>query len=369
MDAVKQKETSQDALQCLKIACRFLIYVVAVLCFLMESDRALSEEKDHPGMSAALASQIEALSGDLVPFISEADASLVLVKITSVELEPRRDMDMDLQEGEVRCQVVEVFRSPALKKGDIIDVPARRIADPLIRPRNNFDQWNNIPLEQGRYLLLACRPIRAPSTWVALAARAVESPRSPAVDALRQCVLIEEFRGAKDQKREMIQGALQSTEDLERYYALDALGRRALVPRDEAVEMIGRAIVSTASAPENKLELGTRLTSNTFFNKAEKAEGSNPAVVACLTRGLVDESDLKRRLDWAKYLASCVLVEFSPRTDMDHKIRAALIRSVRDPSAARVLTALTELSSFGTQDEQEIVRQLMEAWRNDDGNN
>ena len=347
MDAVEWREYDRDALQCLKIACRLPIYIVTMLGFLIESEMALSEERNHSGMSAALVGQSEELSGDLVPFISEADTSLVLVKIENVQLEPRREMDMDLEVGSIRCQVVEVFRGPALNKGDIINLPARRIADPLIRARNNFDQWNNLPLEQGRYLLLACRPLRAPSDWRALAARAVESPRSPAVAALRQCVVIEQFRGADERKREMIEEALQSPEDLERYYALDALGRRALASREMAVEMIRRAIVSTATTPESKLELGASLTGNMFFNKGEKAEGSNPAVVASLARGLVNEPDLKRRLNWARYLASCILVEFSPRTEADKEIRLSLIKSVQDPSAAKVLTALTELSGVG----------------------
>ena len=118
----------------------------------------------------------------------------------------------------------------------MIDLPARRIADPLIRARNNFDQWNNLALERGQYLLLACRLISVPSTWKALAAWAVESPRSPTVAAIRRCVLIEQFRGEDKKKREMIEEALQSTADLERYYALDALGRRAVVPREEGAE-------------------------------------------------------------------------------------------------------------------------------------
>jgi hypothetical protein len=369
MDAVEWRGYVRDALQCLKIACRLPIYIVTMLGFLVESEMALSEERNHPGMSSALVGQIEELSGDLVPFISESDTSLVLAKIANVQLEPRREMDLDLEEGSIRCQVVEVFRSPALNKGDIIDLPARRIADPLIRARNNFDQWNNLALEQGRYLLLACRPLRAPPDWKALAARAVESPRSPAVAALRQCVLIEQFRGADDRKREMIEKALQSTDDLERYYALDALGRRSLFPRDVGVELMRRAIVSTATAPGSKLELGTSLTGNMFFNKGEKAEGSNPAVVACLAAGLVNESDLKRRLGWAMYLASCILVEFSSSAETDREIRGSLIKSVRKPSADKVLAALTELSGVGASDEQEIVRQLVEAWRNDGGNN
>jgi hypothetical protein len=369
MDAVGWRGCGRDALQCLKIACRLPIYIVTVLGFLIESEVALSEERNHSGMSAALVGQSEELSGDLVPFISEADTSLVLVKIANVQLDPRREMDRDLEEGTIRCQVVEVFRSTSLNKGDIINLPARRIADPLIRARNNFDQWNNLPLEQGQHLLLACRLALAPSLWKALAARAVESPRSPAVAALRQCALIEQFRGGDERKREMIEEALQSPEDLERYYALDALGRRALFSREVAVEMIRRAIVSTATAPESKLELGASLTGNIFFNKGKRAEGSNPAVVAGLARGLVNEPDLRRRLNWARYLASCILVEFSPRTEADKEIRLSLIKSVQDPSPAKVLAALTELSGVGASDEQEIVRELIEAWRDDGGNN
>ena len=121
---------------------------------------------------------------------------------------------------------------------------------------------------------------------------------------------------------------------------LDALGRQAVVPREEGAEMIGRAIVSTATAPENKMELGTSLTGNMFFSKERKDKGSNPIAITYLARGLVNESDMERRLNWARYLASCILIEFSPHADVDRDTRISLIKTVRDPSAAKVLAAL-----------------------------
>ena len=315
-------------------------------------------------MSILSTHPVEPLSPDLVPSISNTHASLVLARIANSLLALEKDHDPQIETGIIRCEIIEVFRSSTLKPGAVIEVPASRIADPLIRVRNRFDQWNNLPLKPGQLLVMACEILAVPSTWKAIAAEPVKSPVAPEIKAVRQCLVIEEFSADPARKHEMLFDALESPERLLRYYALDAIGRRAVVDRKTGVRLIAKAITSPSVTADNKLELGVVLTSNAFFHKDRHAEASNGMAVATLAEGMVREPDPAHRLEWAKYLASCVLIEFSPVSHADREIRTSLVKSIQNPPHEEVESKLSSLSHIGATDEQAVVRSLLEAWRN-----
>jgi hypothetical protein len=314
-------------------------------------------------MSTPAPDQVEILSPDLVPFISEANTSMVLAAIMATRLATRLDVDLEVEIGRITFQVVEVFHSDTLANGNIIDVPARQVVDRAARARNNFDQWNNLSLATGELLILACQPADASQIWRGLAAKAVESPSSPVVAALRQCYVIEKFRGAPEAKRTLLEDALTSSQDLLRYYALDSIGRGTTVERAQAVQMIYNAVASNKTAPANKVELGSYLTRQFFFDKDRRADQANQRVITSLTAGLVADRDAQRRLSWARYLASCVLIEFAPDPELDRTIRLSLIKASRTPAATLVIGALSDLTRYGAEDEREIITRLLAAWR------
>jgi hypothetical protein len=303
------------------------------------------------------------LSADLVPQILNKNASIVLVKIVNTHLVREPDADLPVEAGLVTFQVLEVFRSPTLAPSNTIQVPARRIADPLTRFRNNFDQWNNLHLEVGNLLVLACQPLQPPSLWTGLAAKPVEGPGGPQLEALRRCIALEQFAGPPERKIELLGDALKSKEDLLRYYAIEVLASGKACTRERAAELMAAAIASPETTAPHKLELGSNLTRNAFFNKDDKAAGVNPIVVAALAQGLVAETDIPRRLSWARYLASCTLGQFADDPAEDLKIRRSLIRKAQPPPSVQVIKALSDVSPYAQDDEREIVRNLLAAWK------
>jgi hypothetical protein len=313
----------------------------------------------------AAGDQVQQLSGDLVPFISQPGVSLLVVQLQATRWTHKLDRDegVEVEAGPVTFRTLEVLHGRIPHKGDIIEAPARRIADPLIRVRNRFDQWNALTLEPRDILILACQRGGAPLNWKVLGAIQIVSPNAPEVAAIRRCYEIEEFRGSPGQRSLMIEEALKSDQDLLRYYGLDYLARHAETNRESAVEMIRTAIASASTAPAHRLELGRQLTNLAFFNPSRKADHANQAVVASLAMGLVSESDPERRLTWARLLASSVLIEFSPEPEKDKQVRSALIRFVQAPSAARVIEVLSEVAARATGGEKEIVNRLLKAWQ------
>ncbi|HUE81577.1 MAG TPA: hypothetical protein VMM84_05620 [Pyrinomonadaceae bacterium] len=306
---------------------------------------------------------VEILSPDLVPFIGESDVSMILASVQEVKLVPRREGDIEVEAGTVGFQLLEVFRSDVLSKGGNIEVPAKRMLDRQARARNNFDQWNNLSLNPGELVVLAVRPLAPPKLWQGLAALAVDSPVDPKVSAVHQCYAIEEFTGPPAQKKDLVRGALMSSQEVLRFYALDAVGRRAILGRQVGASLIAEAITSPKTAPDDRLELGMYLTRQYFFDKGLADDRANRTVVAALAQGMVNETNPERRLEWSKYLASCILPEFSLDPAIDKAQRSSLVKSVQQPAAGQVISVLSGLLTQGATDEREIVRKLLEAWR------
>lgn len=306
---------------------------------------------------------LQGLSADLVPFISQPDASMLVAQVYETQWTRRIEQDLEVEAGPVPFGVLEVLHGQAPRTGEFIWVPARRIADPLIRVRNQSDRWNALPLRPGDILILAVRPTGDPRFWMGLAAKQVASAEAAEVAAVRRCYVMEEFQGSDQQRSQMLAEALRSGQDLLRFYALDYLRRHVQEARVTAVQLISNAIASAGIAPDHRLQLGTALAGQTFFVRDRKADEANQTVVAALATGLVHESDPRKRTSWARILASCVLMEFSAEPGADQQVRSALIRSPRNPPAQQVIPALGEAFLNGAPDEKTILDRLLKAWQ------
>ena len=122
------------------------------------------------------------------------------------------------------------------------------------------------------------------------------------------------------------------------------------------------AIASHELDGTEKLELGSALTGDAFFKRSDKSGGANPIVVTALAQGLVKATDAEERLDWVRFLASCVLGTLSDKSAKDRTIRTALVRKCPSPLSAQVHVALTALTHQSQGDEQKLVRELLDAW-------
>lgn len=306
--------------------------------------------------------QIQILGADLVPFISEPNTSMLLVRVVGVKLAKQMEGDVEMEVGMATMEVLEVLHSKTLVKGTTIEVPVKRVAAREVRVKNPINQWNNLTLMPGELLLLAGRIISVPNVLMGQAAIRVKGPEDPAVNAARQCYVIEESKDP-EKKRTLLEDALTSPQDILRFYALDALGRRAILPREVGVEMIAKALASDKTAPDDKMDLGMYLTRNFFFNNDLGADRANQRIVAALAAQLVKETDAEKRSDWVNLLSSCVLSEFSPKKEVDRSIRSALIAPIKTPTNAEVTSTLTKLLHQGDEEERERVRELLAAWR------
>jgi hypothetical protein len=112
---------------------------------------------------------VERLLADLVPFISDPNTALALVKVVSAKWSqgPVREN----QVGVIALEIIEVFRGPRLKPRETIEVHGERLADEQARFKSSFNQWNVLRFEQGDLLLMALR--QGSGSWQALAAQQV----------------------------------------------------------------------------------------------------------------------------------------------------------------------------------------------------
>ncbi len=310
----------------------------------------------------------QVLSGDLVPAISDASSSMVVARIASVRLGKVRGDDADEETGKIALNVAAVIHARTLTQGSVMEVPVRRLAEPAQRVRTLFNQWNALALKQGDFLLLAVRPAGSAGVWQAVAGRQVQSVADPLVGAARQCYVIEGFEGPMPQKRDMLAGALVSDQSLLMFYALDALGRRAILGRDAGAELIARAVVVGKTQPEQKLELGGNLAGLYFFRPEAGADRTNQMVLVALAHGLVSERDHPQNCGaWATELAGALGNEFSPRREENASVRLALIRSVTTPPAAQVIQALEAVEQQLPREERPRIRELIRSWREASG--
>lgn len=308
------------------------------------------------------ANQGEMLSGDLGPVISRPELSMVVGRIEKTRWTRTVEDSIERDIGPLEIRVLEVVHGAAPHKDDLISVPARRVADPLIRVKNRHDYWNALRLNPGDTLLLALRPAE-PNHWMAVAADQIESPAAPEVEAARRAYRIEEAPGDMRQKSQMLEYALTSNQDLLESYAVDSVTRHAGSDRDTGVDLLHKAILSPQTAPDRKLDLAFTLTEDPFLKREKKADAANQTVVATLATALVHERDPENAAAWARLLGSAVLMEYSADPDVNHKIMLELIGSPRNPPPQTVTNALSHVAAHGDAEDKEIANELLKAWR------
>jgi hypothetical protein len=315
--------------------------------------------KEHVRVDATLASEIPPLSAELVPLSGSPGVLMVLGRIDAVGLSETQDQGLTVQVGEVTIEVLEVLAGDARRPGDKIKIPAKRVADPIVRVRHGFDHWNVLSLKNGDVLLVAIQSQPPQGRYYAVAARQVESPSSPEVVELKQAYAIERLAGPPGAKTEQLAAALIGNGDLLSHYALDVLQRRLALGREAGARLITAALSSPSARPERRLQMAESLTE--LFDSARHADETNVAIVRAIAQALVAERDLQRRSTWTAYLAAVVLKEFTGNAPVDRQIRSALIRKVQTPNPREMIAILTAHAEQDSDDVQ--ARGLLRAWR------
>lgn len=303
----------------------------------------------------------EELSGDLVPFVSQADVSMVVAQIQSSRLGRTVYQGLEEESGPVALKVLNVLHGRKPQVGETITVFAHRIADPLVRVRNLFDQWNGLSLSDGDFLIFGLRQSANTGTWLPLAARQVAGPDAPEIDALRKCYLIESTPFDTAQKNALLQEALKSRQDLLFRYAVECARRIAVLDRTSAVNLLFAAIADRGLTSGQRFDLGHALTEQIFFRRDAKVDGANRTAVAALAKGLVLEPDPQKRLDWAQLLASCVMMSFTGDASRDERLRQELIRGTGIP-ASQVVSALDDALGHAASDASQRIERLRQLW-------
>jgi hypothetical protein len=331
---------------------RILFFAAVAWLGCATSDGASPGQKPSQSMK-------DLLSADLIPEILGTDA-FFLVKISKARLEMLPGSEPALEIGTITFKVLDILRPGPVAAAATIETPAHRVADLTRRAKSNQDQWNNLNLEPGTYLILACRPTIPPIQWAATAAIPVTGTGDPKVAAVRRALEIE--ASPPDQQPRLLKEALEDPQEFLRFYAVASLSRGTVVPKPTGAMLIEQAIRSGKVAPLDRLELGRGLAA--FFDKQSKAGPSNAAALAGLCEGLLAETDIQRQLEWARLIFSCFMVEFDPDLAVNRSIRKELQAKIPPEIKSRTEEALTALLRRDLpEDERDIVRQLIEAWR------
>jgi hypothetical protein len=294
---------------------------------------------------------VERLLADLVPFISDPNTVLALAKVVSAKWSQAAVREN--QQGVIALEIVEVFRGPSLKA---IEIHGERLADEQARFKSSFNQWNVLRFEPGDLLLMALR--QGSGSWQALAAQQVSSLQDPAIPALRRAVEIERMEAGA--RRPALEQALRSHEDLLRDYAVDAIDRRRVTPRDTGAAMLAGAAAAPDTPVESKVAFVKALAARNYFQYELGSDPVNLLIVRTIA-GLLAQADAKRGLLWTQFLGSTVAIQFSKDAAKDAEIRRSLIRGVTDPPPERVIAALAQQVSGGSKDPR--AAKLLQHWR------
>ena len=309
-------------------------------------------------MSTPAATEIPPLTGEVVSFIGDPSATLVLARIERLDFAITQHDDLTVEAGHVILSVVESLANGSPGAGETIRVPARRVADPIIRGRNAFDQWNALPLERNDLLIVAVRPA-GPDSYVALAVRQVSSVSDPKIDAIRQAYAIERFTGPADAREARFAAALTGPQDLLNEYALDALQRRALLGRDTGARLMAAAVLVNGAGDERQHSVAEALTE--LMESERRTDGTNLLIVRTIAQALAAEPDPDRGELWTMYLGAVLLTEFATDPLMDAQWRNALIQKVDSPAPGEMIAILSDLVRRDAENEQ--ARALLRAWQ------
>lgn len=297
----------------------------------------------------------EGLSPDLIPFISKPEVSMAVVQVRDARWSRQMDGDIQVDSGPVTLYVVSAIHGK-LRDGQSIEVPAKRIVNPAVRVRHNFDAWNTFSLVPGELLLLAVVAGDTPQEWTGVAGKAVPATDAPDVQAVRRAYAIEQAKGDLTAKAGMLDGALRSGNNLLVFCAMDYLRRHA-AERETAVRILAGVVASPQSSDE-KLEVGRGIVGADFFVRTANADAANGAVVAALANALVQETDGPRRAAWAQLVVSTVLMDFTGDPAGNARIGSQLSHAPGGPMTDRVVSAIASAEYFATPDALPKLREL-----------
>jgi hypothetical protein len=298
------------------------------------------------------------LSSDLVPYISDPSASLILASIASARWVPAPD-DSGMENGTLQFRVEELFSDTGPKPGELLTITAQRYGDPEKRQQMGFDAWNTLSLQPGNALVMAVRRIPTDS-WIALAAEGAPAGDTTLVAAVRRAREIEKQPNPVA-RVQMLREALNSPQDLLFQYALDAIGRRGRAPRDEAARIIVEALLSNGRANNAKLSLVQQLTRQPIYEDQRGADPVNRMVIGSVARVLAMEGEPEWSLIWTQFLAVSLLPAFSADANKDREIRQTLIRAVPERTRRQVPEVLAKAAQQRPTDPR--IPKLLEAWK------
>jgi hypothetical protein len=313
--------------------------------------------KRSNAMTTAVADK--GLQPNMIPAISQSEVSMVVATVGGVHWHREVEYGREMDAGPVRFEVVEGIHG-ALRAGEEIEVPAKRVVDPRARMRHNFDSWNLLSLTPGECVLLAVRR-GAGKEWIGVAGRGIASPAAPEVDAVRRAYAIEEAPGGVAEKARTLGDALREGPDLLMLYALDYLKRHG-TEREASVRIMAPVVVLPGSS-DREMEVGRTLSGGPFFVRTAGADRVNGMVVASLATALVRETDAERQASWAQLLASCALMGFTDNEAENYRIRAELTHAAGAPPRDRVLAVLSRLEQTVQPDARPQLAKLQETWK------
>ena len=331
------------------VMCISLLSVVCVMAALLAGQAKGPPQEKGTTMS---------LASDLVPYLSDPTASVILASVAAARWVPA-PAEPGWEDGTIELRVVELFCGEGPAVGSTITIAGHRYGDPVKRREMGFDAWNLLPFETGRSFVLALR--RSTNTgWIALAGELVAPGDNTLVSGVRRAVEIERLED-QAMRRRMLEEALKSKQDLLFRYALDAISRRARLPRNQAVEMIVQTLTTNALPSNLKFQLVQQATKRPLYDDELGSDPVNRLVIGAVARVLAAETDPQWLVIWAQFLSASLLPAFSPDPAKDQEIRQALIRSVPEPARHQVPGALDKGSQASPQDPR--IPKLADIWK------
>jgi hypothetical protein len=193
-----------------------------------------------------------------------------------------------------------------------------------------------------------------------LAAEEVPAVDTTLVAAMRRARAIERQQNPAT-RLAMLEEAIKGRQDLLFRYALDAISRRKLVPRNEAARMMADALVSNGQPKNMKLSLVQQLTKGPVYEDDLGADPVNRVVIGSVAGVLARETEPEWSRIWTQFLAASLLPVFSPDANQDRSIRQTLIRAVPEPTRRQVPEILSKSVQQSPTDAR--IPKLLEAWR------
>lgn len=308
------------------------------------------------------------LSADLIPQIADPTVSMLFVRLTEPGQGTLLQGGLSIHIGPVLAVVEEVIHGKAFVKGQALEVPVRQIMDLQARDKNGQDQWNNLSLERGSTLVLACAPPSQDGLCVARAGIDAGGKPLETLAELRQCYAIEAAVAGREPERThvltpLLTSALQGPRPTLFQFALDFSGRRAMLGRDGSAALLAKVMASPTTLPQARLDIATHVVSqSTLFDPRHHVDHANVSVISALAAGLVAEGNPRLKINWLRLLASRLLSELAPRQVDAAALRIALIHSVKSPSADQVKAALDELKAGASEGDRATAAELLALW-------